>query len=86
MHQTSKGLKQWFFAVKAHIGVTLERGLTHSRDTTAANVHDHHGNTNLLHGESVCLGGFWLSWALSKERKSLKGVKADWLIQEIPSK
>ena len=39
MHQTKKG-KQWYFGMKAHIGVDTESGLTHSLETTPANVSD----------------------------------------------
>jgi len=39
MHQTQKG-KQWFFGLKAHIGVDAKRSLIHSFTTTGANEHD----------------------------------------------
>ena len=39
MHQTEKG-NQWYFGMKAHIGVDAESGLTHSLETTPANVSD----------------------------------------------
>ena len=39
MHQTKKG-NQWYFGMKAHIGVDAESGLTHTVVTTPANVND----------------------------------------------
>ncbi|ALE00192.1 hypothetical protein PSYRMG_05720 [Pseudomonas syringae UMAF0158] len=39
MHQTKKG-NQYFFDMKAHIGVDAESGLAHSLVGTAANVAD----------------------------------------------
>jgi IS5 family transposase len=39
MHQTKKG-NQWYFGMKAHIGVDAGTGYTHSVTATAANVHD----------------------------------------------
>ena len=39
MHQTKKG-NQWYFGMKAHIGVDAESGLAHSLATTAANAAD----------------------------------------------
>ena len=39
MRQTKKG-KQWYFGMKAHIGVDAESGLAHSLATTPANVSD----------------------------------------------
>ncbi|MCG3186547.1 MAG: IS5 family transposase ISPsp6 [Rhodocyclaceae bacterium] len=37
MHQTKKG-KQWYYGMKAHIGVDAESGLVHTVVGTAANV------------------------------------------------
>ena len=39
MHQMKKG-NQWYFGMKAHIGVDAESGLAHSLATTAANAAD----------------------------------------------
>jgi IS5 family transposase len=36
MHQTKKG-NEWFFGMKAHIGVDVDSGLVHTVTTTAAN-------------------------------------------------
>jgi transposase, IS5 family len=50
MHQTRKG-KQWYFGLKAHIGVDAKQGHVHSVATSAANVSDVHMLPELLHGE-----------------------------------
>ena len=50
MHQTRKG-QQWYFGMKAHIGVDVEGGLVHTVTTTAANVADVAEIGNLLHGK-----------------------------------
>jgi len=39
MHQTRKG-NQWYFGMKAHVGVDAESGLVHTMVGTAANVAD----------------------------------------------
>jgi len=39
MHQTRKG-QQWYFGMKAHIGVDAGTGYVHTVTVTAANVHD----------------------------------------------
>jgi transposase, IS5 family len=39
MHQSKKG-NQWYFGMKAHIGVDAGTGYVHSVTATAANVHD----------------------------------------------
>ena len=49
MHQTKKG-NQWYFGMKAHIGVDSQTKLIHSVVATAANVHDKHPIPQLLHG------------------------------------
>ena len=50
MHQTKKG-NQWYFGMKAHIGVDASSGIVHTVVTTSANVHDVTQAHNLLHGE-----------------------------------
>jgi len=50
MHQTRKG-RQWYFGMKAHIGVNSRTGIVHSVCTTAASVDDRHMLPDLLHGE-----------------------------------
>jgi IS5 family transposase len=50
MHQTRKG-KQWYFGLKAHIGVDSKQGHVHSVCTSAASVADKHMLSDLLHGE-----------------------------------
>ena len=50
MRQTKKG-NQWYFGMKAHIGVDARTKLIHSVATTPANVHDSQVLTKLLHGE-----------------------------------
>jgi transposase, IS5 family len=50
MHQTRKG-RQWYFGLKAHIGVDSKSGIVHSVCTSAASVADKHMLPDLLHGE-----------------------------------
>ena len=47
MHQTKKG-NQWYFGMKAHIGVDAGTGYVHSVTATAANVHDLDQAANLV--------------------------------------
>jgi IS5 family transposase len=56
MHQTKKG-KQWYFGMKAHIGVDAKHKLIHSVAATAANVHDKHPLPQLLHGQETRVYG-----------------------------
>ena len=50
MHQTRKG-NQWYFGLKAHVGVDSKQGVVHSVCTSAASVADKHMLPDLLHGE-----------------------------------
>ena len=50
MHQTKKG-NQWYFGMKAHIGVDAESGLVHTVKGTAGNVSDVVEANGLLHGQ-----------------------------------
>ncbi len=56
MHQTRKG-RQWYFGMKAHIGVDSRSKLIHSVVATPANVHDSRVLRNLLHGEETRVWG-----------------------------
>ncbi len=56
MHQTKKG-GQWFFGMKAHIGVDSQSKLIHSVVATAANMHDSQVLSQLLHGEEARVYG-----------------------------
>ena len=54
MHQTRKG-NQWYFGMKAHIGVDAKHGTVHSVSCTAANVNDVCQTDELLHGETAAI-------------------------------
>ena len=50
MHRTKKG-NQWHFGMKAHIGIDVKSGLTHTFTITSANEHDLNQAHKLLHGK-----------------------------------
>ena len=56
MHQTRKG-NQWYFGMKAHIGVDSKTKLVHHVVATAANVHDSQVLGDLLHGKETRVWG-----------------------------
>ena len=56
MHQTKKG-NQWYFGLKAHIGVDSKTKQVHSAAVTAANVHDSQMLGDLLHGNETRVWG-----------------------------
>src|SRR5204862_5523951 len=56
MHQTKKG-KQWYFGMKAHVGVDSKTKIIHTAVATAANVSDVAILPDLLHGEETRVWG-----------------------------
>ena len=52
MHQSKKG-NQWYFGMKAHIGVDAESGLVHTVRGSSGNDHDVIHANSLLHGEET---------------------------------
>jgi IS5 family transposase len=56
MHSTQKG-NQWYFGMKAHVGVDSRTKLIHSLVVTAANVHDSRVLPDLLHGNETRVWG-----------------------------
>jgi len=76
MHQTKKG-NQWYFGMKAHIGVDVKTGLTHTFTTTAANVHDLNEAHQLLHGEEKHIFAD-SGYRGAQQQYELKEVSADW--------
>ncbi len=68
MHQTRKG-NQWYFGMKAHIGIDSKTKLIHSVVATAANVHDSQVLEDLLHGDETRL---WSDSAYAGQKKVLR--------------
>ncbi len=56
MHQTAKG-QQWFFGMKAHVGVDSATKIIHTVLASAANVHDRDALPHLLHGKETRVWG-----------------------------
>ena len=52
MSSTKKG-NEWYFGMKAHIGVDADSGVTHSLETSTAKLHDSQVWDELLHGEET---------------------------------
>lgn len=83
MHQTKKG-NQWFFGMKAHIGMDEHSGLVHHAHCTAAYVGDvtqvqHllYGKEDEIYGDSGHIG--------TDKREQLQDVTASFFIAEKPS-
>ena len=70
MHQTRKG-NQWYFGMKAHIGVDSKEKIIHSALVTAANVHDSQTFGDLLHGDETKV---WGDSAYQGQKEALRAV------------
>jgi len=73
MRQTKKG-NQWYFGMKAHIGVDSGTKLIHSVVATAANVHDSQVLGDLLHGGETRV---WGDSAYSGQRETIRNHAPD---------
>ncbi|MEF8732172.1 MAG: IS5 family transposase [Candidatus Accumulibacter meliphilus] len=78
MHQTKKG-NQWYFGMKAHIGVDAESGLVHTLVGTSANEADVTQTEHLLHGDEkdVFLDAGYVG---ADKREELKDRDVNWQI------
>jgi len=78
MYQTKKD-NQWYFGMKAHIGVNAEGRLVHSLITTSANVADIVETAALLHGDEDTVLANAGNTGVAK-RKEMNDVKVKWQI------
>ena len=78
MHQTKEG-NQWYFGMKAHIGVDMGSGLVHSLEGTAANISDISQAHKLLHGEEeIALGD--AGYMGVEKREEMQEQDVDWYV------
>jgi transposase, IS5 family len=82
MSLTKKG-NQWYFGMKAHIGVDAESGLVHTVVGTTASVHDIVKADELLHGKEKVVYGD-AGYRGIQNRTSKKAVQ--WMIAMCPGK
>jgi len=86
MHQTKKG-NQWYFGMKAHIGVDADSGLVHTVTATPANTADVevvdellHGREEVVHADAGYTGADkrvkrkHLAWQIAAKRGRIKAM------------
>src|ERR687884_522432 len=78
MHQTKKG-NQWYFGMKAHIGVDVASGLVHTVVGTAANEADITQTAKLLHGQEEDVFGD-AGYTGADKRPELADCEVSWNI------
>ena len=82
MHQGRKG-NQWYFGMKAHIGVEAHTGVVHSVATTAANVAAVTQVPRLLHGGETRVWGDTGSLGVAR-RPEHRDRAVDWQVAVRP--
>jgi IS5 family transposase len=84
MHQTKKG-NEYFFGMKAHIGVDVESGLVHTVRTTPANAADVTQAEHLLHGKEKSV---WADagYTGANKREGLARRRLKWHIATKPGR
>lgn len=80
MHQAKKG-QQYYFGMKAHIGVDADSGLVHSVHVTSANESDVANTHALLHGQERRVHGDSGYTGVAK-REEIVGAQADGRIRD----
>lgn len=84
MHSSCNG-KQWYFGIKAHIGVDADSGLGHTVRGTSGNVVDVTEGNRLLHGEEIIDGFREAGYqGVQKRPDTKKGVA--WDVTMLPGK
>ena len=83
-HRTKKG-KQWYFGMKAHIGVDAVSGLAHSLTTTAANASDVTQAGALLHGAETTAWGD-AGYQGVEKRPEHRGGGVEWRVAMKPGR
>ena len=78
MKQTKKG-NQWYFGMKAHVGMDTRKGLAHSVVVTDASVHDSQVMDELLHGEERAIYGD-RAYTSDKKRQEYEARGINWCI------
>lgn len=84
MRQTKKG-NQWYFGMKAHVGVDADSGLAHSLATTPANGSDVVTAHALLHGGEERVWGDAGYQGVGKRAEN-RGTAVDWQVAMRPGK
>jgi IS5 family transposase len=84
MHQSKKG-KQWYFGMKAHIGVDAQSGLVHTVIGTAGNVSDITQAQALLHGDETDVFGDAGYQGVEKREENLE-APVTWHVAMKPGK
>jgi hypothetical protein len=80
MSSSKKG-KQWYFGMKAHIGVDAESGLVHTAGVTTGKVHDAKVMANLIREDDTAVYGD-KGYASNEKRRAAEEAGVLWAVKE----
>ena len=80
MSQTKKG-NQWYFGMKAHIGVDAKSGLVHTVKTTTAKVHDARMTDDLTREDDRVIFGD-KGYVSDKRKRAARGNGILWAVKD----
>ena len=80
MRQSKKG-NQWYFGMKAHVGVDAESGLVHTAGVTPGSVHDARVMDNLIREDDRAIYGD-KGYANDEKRRLAEAAGVLWAVKE----
>ena len=80
MSQTKKG-NQWYFGMKAHIGVDAKSGLVHTAKTTTAKVHDARLTDDLIRPDDRAIFGD-KGYVSDKRKRAARADGVLWAVKD----
>jgi IS5 family transposase len=80
MSQSKKG-NQWYFGMKAHIGVDAESGLVHTAGVTTGKVHDAKVMANLIREDDTAVYGD-KGYASDEKKRAAEAAGVHWAVKE----
>jgi len=80
MSQSKKG-NQWYFGMKAHIGVDAKSGLVHTVKTTTGKVHDAKLTDDLIRPDDMIVFGD-KGYVSDKRKRSTRARGATWAVKD----
>jgi len=80
MSQTKKG-NQWYFGMKAHIGVDAKSGLVHTVKTTTGKVHDAKMTNDLIRADDTIILGD-KGYVSDKRKRATRARGTTWAVKD----
>ena len=80
MSSSKKG-NQWYFGMKAHIGVDAESGLVHTAGVTTGKVHDAKVMANLIREDDTAVYGD-KGYASDEKKRAAEAAGVLWAVKE----